>query len=94
MGRRYLMQWLFSALLLTLRQFRCLRVVPGTDASVLYRPGFNETAVHLFFSRFYDVDCTGFSNAPAIFTDGERDSSAANPDNCVSLICFCLVNPL
>jgi len=34
-----------------------------------------------FFSPSQDADRTGFSNGPAIATDGERDSTAANPGN-------------
>jgi hypothetical protein len=37
-----------------------------------------------FSPPFQDAEYTGFFNGPAIATDGERDSTAANPDNCVS----------
>jgi hypothetical protein len=60
--------------------------IPGIDASVLYRKCFNEKTVHLFFFPVLGRGLT--SNGPAIVTDGKRDSTAANPDNCVSLIRF------
>jgi hypothetical protein len=44
----------------------------------------DETAIQLFcLPSPGETDCTGFSNGSAIATDGERDSTAAKPDNCV-----------
>lgn len=54
--------------------------IPGTDVSVLYRRCFNEIFI---FIPSQDADYTGFSNGPAISTDGERDNTGANPHSCV-----------